>query len=250
MATAISATPTFSYTGRDGAGKLVKGKIDASSEAVVATRLRGMGIAPISVKAAPQGTGLSREISIGSFKAAVSLKDLAVMSRQMATMISSGLSLLRTLTILAEQTSNKELAKILAGVARDVETGGSLSASFGKYGESFPPIMLSLIRAGETGGFLDDSLMAVAKNFESEVKLRATIKSALTYPVIVLIMAILAVAGMLIFIVPIFKEMFEGFGGNLPLPTQILVWGSESAKFVVPVIVVVGVVFAVWWQRN
>lgn len=250
MATAIASTPTFTYTGRDGAGKLVKGKIDASSEAIVTSRLRGMGIAPISIKAAPQGTGLSREINIGSFKAKVGLKDLAVMSRQMATMISSGLSLLRTLTILSEQTSNKELAKILAGVARDVETGGSLSASFAKHSESFPPIMISLIRAGETGGFLDDSLMAVAKNFESEVKLKATIKSALTYPVIVLIMAIIAVAGMLIFIVPIFKEMFEGFGGALPLPTQMLVWGSESAKFVVPVVVVGGIIFAVWWQRN
>ena len=252
MATAIGAgtTPSFTYTGRNGAGKLVKGRIDASSEVAVTSRLRGMGIAPISVKEAPAGTGLSREISIGSFKAAVGLKDLAIMSRQMATMISSGLSLLRTLTILAEQTDNKALAKILASVARDVETGGSLSASFAKHGESFPPIMISLLRAGETGGFLDESLSTVAKNFESEVKLRATIKSALTYPTIVLIMAIVAVAGMLIFIVPIFKTMFEDLGGTLPLPTQILVWASESAKFVVPVIVVGGVVFAVWWQRN
>ena len=252
MATAITAgtTPSFAYTGRDGAGKLVKGRIDASSEVAVTSRLRGMGISPISVKAAPVGTGLSREITFGSLKAAVGLKDLAIMSRQMATMISSGLSLLRTLTILAEQTSNKALATILASVARDVETGGSLSASFAKHGESFPPIMISLIRAGETGGFLDDSLSTVAKNFESEVKLRATIKSALTYPVIVLVMAIVAVAGMLIFIVPIFKTMFEGLGGTLPLPTQVLVWASESAKFVVPVVVVGGVVFAVWWQRN
>lgn len=250
MATAIAAVPSFNYKGRDGAGKMVKGKIDASSEAVVTSRLRGMGISPISVTPAAAGTGLSREINIGSFKAAVGLKDLAVMSRQMATMISSGLSLLRTLTILAQQTENKALAKILTGIAKDVETGGSLSTSFNKHPEVFPPLMISLLRAGETGGFLDDSLMAVARNFESEVKLRQTIKSALTYPVIVLVMALLAVAGMLIFIVPIFKTMFEGFGGQLPLPTQILVVLSESMKFIAPVLVVGIVVFSVWWQRN
>ena len=250
MAQAIAATPTFAYTGRDGSGKLVKGKIEASTEAIVTSRLRGMGISPISIKEAPAGSGLQREINLGSFRPAVGLKDLAVMSRQMATMISSGLSLLRTLTILAEQTENKALAKILAGVAKDVETGGSLSTSFGKHAEVFPPIMISLLRAGETGGFLDESLMAVAKNFESEVKLRATIKSALTYPVIVLIMAILAVIGMLIFIVPIFKTMFEGFGGALPLPTQILVWLSEGSVIYVPIIVIGSIVFSVWWQRN
>ena len=124
MATAALATaPAFNYKGRDGAGKLVKGKIDASSEGAATSRLRGMGISPISITPAAQGTGLSREINIGSFKAAVGLKDLAVMSRQMATMISSGLSLLRTLTILADQTENKALAKILAGIAKDVADG-------------------------------------------------------------------------------------------------------------------------------
>src|SRR6187551_417577 len=102
MAQAIASTPTFAYTGRDGSGKLVKGKIEASTESVVTARLRGMGISPISVKEAPAGSGLQREINFGSIRPAVGLKDLAVMSRQMATMISSGLSLLRTLTILAE----------------------------------------------------------------------------------------------------------------------------------------------------
>lgn len=248
MATATAQT--FAYTGRDTAGKLVKGRVDAATEGAVASRLRTMGVSPISIKETAGGKGLQREINIGAFKAKVGLKDLAVMSRQMATMIGSGLSLLRTLTILADQTENKTLADILVAVSKDVENGGALSDSLGKHEQEFPPIMISLIRAGETGGFLDESLMAVAKNFESEVKLKATIKSALTYPVIVLIMALLAVAGMLIFIVPIFKTMFEGFGGQLPLPTQLLVWLSEAMIYVGPALAVGIVVFSIWWGRN
>lgn len=246
---AITAVPTFAYTGRDGAGKLVKGKIDAVTESAVSSRLRGMGITPISVKEA-SNTGLQREISFGGGRSKVGLKDLAVMSRQMATMVSSGLSLLRALTILAEQTENKSLAKILGSVSRDVESGGSLSSSFGKYAQEFPPIMISLIKAGETGGFLDESLMTIAKNFEAEVKLRATIKSALTYPVVVLCMALVAVAVMIIFIVPIFKTMFEGFDSALPLPTQMLVWLSEGAVIYMPILIVGIIVFSVWWSKN
>lgn len=241
---------TFAYTGRDKAGKAVKGRIDAATEGAVASRLRVMGVSPITIKETSGGKGLQREINIGALKAKVGLKDLAVMSRQMATMIGSGLSLLRTLTILADQTENKTLAEILRSVSKDVENGGALSDSLSKHEREFPPIMISLIRAGETGGFLDQSLMAVAKNFESEVKLKATIKSALTYPVIVLIMALLAVVGMLIFIVPIFKTMFEGFGGQLPLPTQMLVWLSEGMIFVGPVLAVAIIAFSIWWGRN
>lgn len=172
------------------------------------------------------------------------------MSRQMATMITSGLSLLRTLTIMAEQTENKELQRILVSISREVESGSSLSDATAKYSRVFPPIMISLLRAGEAGGFLDQSLLSVAKNFESEVKLRSTIKSALTYPTIVLIMAVLAVIGMLVFIVPIFKTMFEGFGSELPLPTQFLVWLSSIMWFVVPTLVIGGGAFTLWWRKN
>lgn len=246
----MAAIATYAYKGRDSAGKLVKGRIDAPSEGAVTSRLRTMGVSPISVAEAAGGTGLQMEINIGGFRPKVGLKDLAVMSRQMATMINSGLSLLRTLTILSEQTDNKALAGILTTVTKDVEVGVSLSEAIGKHAQSFPPIMISLIRAGETGGFLDESLMAVAKNFESEVKLRATIKSALTYPVIVLIMAALAVAGMLIFIVPIFKTLFEGFGSDLPLPTQALVTLSEIMVWLAPTLIILGIIFAVWWNKN
>ena len=201
----MATVATFAYKGRDTDGKIVKGRIDAMTEGAVANRLRTMGISPLSIQEAAGGTGLQMEISFGSIKGKVKLKDLAIMSRQMATMITSGLSLLRTLAIITEQTENKELKKILTSMTREVESGSSLSDAAARHDRVFPPIMISLIRAGETGGFLDEALLSVAKNFEAEVKLRGTIKSAMTYPVIVFFMAILAV---LLFILPIFKKMF------------------------------------------
>jgi type IV pilus assembly protein PilC len=240
---------TFTYRGRDGAGNLVKGRVDAATEGAVASRLRTMGVAPISIAEA-KGTGLNAEINLGIFKKSVGLKDLAIMSRQMSTMISSGLSLLRTLTILTDQSENKTLAEVLGALTKDVEAGVSLSDAMAKHATVFPPIMINLVRAGETGGFLDGALDTVAKNFESEVKLRGTIKSAMAYPVIVLIMAVVAVVAMLLFIVPIFKKMFEGFGAALPLPTQMLVWLSSIMTWLAPLLLVIGVVFAFWWKKN
>jgi type IV pilus assembly protein PilC len=244
------ATLAYAYKGRDSDGKVVKGRLDAATEGAVASRLRSMGLSPISIEESKEGTGLSKEIVIPGFTKGVGLKDLAIMSRQMATMIAAGLSLLRTLTILSQQTESKPLAKILVAVTTDVESGVSLSDSMNKHAESFPPIMINLVRAGEVGGFLDGALETIANNFESEVKLRGTIKSALTYPVIVLIMSLVSVVAMLIFIVPVFQKMFSNLGGTLPLPTQILVWLSDSMVYVVPTLIVGGVSFSIWWAKN
>ncbi|MEY2849454.1 MAG: hypothetical protein RI885_2121 [Actinomycetota bacterium] len=247
----MATTLTYAYKGRDSSGKIVKGKVDAANESQVASRLRTMGVSPTSITEAPAGTGLNMEINFGALGGgSVGMKDIAIMSRQMATMISAGLSLLRCLTILTEQTENKKLGIILNVVRNDVETGLSLSDAMSKHPNDFPPLMLSLIRAGETGGFLEGALESIANNYEAELKLIGTIKSALTYPVVVLIMAILAVFGMLIFIVPIFQKMFEDLGSQLPLPTQILVILSSAMVYIVPVVVVGGVAFMIWWRKN
>jgi len=240
----------FAYTGRNAAGKLVKGRVEAPTESAVASRLRGMGVSPVSITETAAASGLQRDIVIPGFTKQVTLKDLAIMSRQMATMIGSGLSLLRTLTILAEQTGSKPLTKILERVRDDVQTGISTSDAFARHADAFPPLMINMIRAGETGGFLEGALGSIAENFEKEVKLRGTIKSAMTYPVIVLVMAILAVIAMLVFIVPVFQKMFESLGGQLPLPTMMLVYLSRSMVYVVPILAVVGISFAIWWPQN
>ncbi|MGP7960996.1 type II secretion system F family protein [Sanguibacter sp. A247] len=240
-------TKQYEYTVRDTKGRIVKGRLEAANEAAVVGRLRTMGLAPMSIDEV-KTSGLQQEISFGEGK--VGLKDLAVMSRQFATMVSAGLSLLRALNILADQTENKKLATTLGQVRNDVETGGSLSSAMRKFPDVFPPLMANIIRAGETGGFLEKALLSVASNYEAEVKLRAKIKSAMTYPVVVLFMAILAVIGMLLFIVPVFEKMFDGLGGTLPAPTLFLVWLSGVMKWLAPVLVVAAIVFMVWWNKN
>lgn len=245
----MSNTLTYAYKGRDADGKLVKGKVDAPSEAAVVNRLRTMGLTPIEVAQSAVGTGLNMEIGGAAFEKRVKLKDLAVMSRQMATMVAAGLSLLKALTILSEQTENKKLGRVLGIVRTQVEAGASLSEALGKHPE-FPPIMVHLVRAGETGGFLDTSLEAVAVTFEKDVSLRQTIKSAMTYPVVVLCLAIVAMIAMIVFVVPVFKTMFADLGGELPLPTQILVTLSENMWWVLPILIAAGVGFAIWWARH
>jgi type IV pilus assembly protein PilC len=247
----MAATLTFAYTGRDSSGKVVKGRVDAAGEASVVSRLRTMGIAPITIQQVTGGTGLNRDISLGGlFDKKVTIKDLAVMSRQLATMIGAGLPLLKALTILADQSENPKLASTLDEVRSGVEEGSTFSDSLAKHPRIFPPIFVNLVRAGEVGGFLETSLESIAKNYEKEVELKATIKSALTYPVVVLVMALLAVVGMILFIVPVFEDLFADLGGTLPLPTQILVIISQNMVWLGPLVIVAAIVGSIWWRAN
>ena len=244
-----AASRTFEYAVRNRDGKIVKGRIEAQNEGAVAARLRTMGAAPLSISEI-SNTGLNRSLSIPGFRDKIGMKDLAVMSRQLATMINAGLSLLRSLQILSEQTENRALAKVLVLVRTDVEAGSALSFSLGRHAAVFPPLMINMIKAGEVGGFLDRVLISVAENYEAEVKLRSKIKSAMTYPVVVFCMAILATTGMLLFIVPVFAAMFANLGGELPLPTRVLVFLSQLLKWLAPVLLVVGIVFGSWWAKH
>lgn len=241
-----TATKTFDYSVRDRKGQLVSGRLEAPTEAALVQKLKGMGYAPVSIREA--GQGMNRELALPGGNR-VTLKDLAVMSRQFATMINSGLSLLRALAILSEQTESKPLAKTLGEVRNAVETGQSLSAALAKHPKVFPPLMVNMCRAGEVGGFLDAVLLQIAANYEAEVKLRSKIKSAMTYPVVVFVIAILAVVGMLLFIVPIFAKMFSDLGGTLPAPTRVLVFLSDTMRWAAPLLLVLCVVFAVVWSR-
>jgi type IV pilus assembly protein PilC len=245
----MSATATFSYSVRDRAGKLISGTLEAESESAVARRLKGMGYSPVSISQA--NAGLGKEIKIPGFsgKKKVKLKDLAVFSRQFATMINSGLSLLRALTILTEQTDNKALAEVIGEVRNDVQAGSALSQAMGKHPDVFPPLMVNMSKAGEIGGFLDSVLLQVAANYESEVRLRGKIKSAMTYPTVVLFIAILAVMGMLLFIVPTFAKMFKQLGAQLPAPTQILVSLSHLLKVGFLVFIIMGIAGVMVWRR-
>ncbi len=238
---------TFDYQVRDRAGKVVRGRIDAESPTAVASKLKSMGYAPISITQA--NAGLNKEIKIPGVGNKVKLKDLAISARQFATMINSGLSLLRALAILSDQTENKALAEVYGSVRLAVEQGSSLSQALGQHPKVFPPIMVNMTRAGETGGFLDQVLLQLADNFEAEVKLRSTIKSAMTYPLVVFGFAILSVTGMLLFIVPVFAQMFDSLGGVLPLPTRILVVLSSILKTFMPFLIILLIVGLVLWKK-
>lgn len=243
----MAATATFEYKVRDRAGKIKTGKLEAETQAQVATKLKTMGYAPMSITRA--NSGMNKELSLPGMKPKVKLKDLSVFSRQFAVMINSGLSLLRALTILTEQTENKELGRVLGEVRNDIETGSSLSAGLAKHPNTFPPLMINMIKAGEVGGFLDGVLLQLAENYEAEVKLRGKVKSAMTYPVVVFVIAMIAVVGMLLFIVPVFAGMFEDLGGELPAPTKVLVFLSGAMKIMAPLGLVALVAFFVTWPK-
>lgn len=242
----MAATATFDYQVRDRQGKIVKGRIEADNEAAVAMKLRSMGYAPVTIS--QSNAGMKREINI-HIGSGVKLKDLAVMSRQLSTMINSGLSLLRALTILADQTSNKVLRERLADVRNDVEGGTALSVALAAHPKIFPPLMINMVRAGEVGGFLDGVLLQLADNYEKEVRLRGKIKSAMAYPTVIFIIAVLAVVAMLLFIVPIFGEMFASLGGELPAPTRLLQTMSDILKTYFPLFLLGLIVLVVLWAR-
>lgn len=243
----MSTQKTFTYQARHRDGRLVKGSVNAASEALLVARLNGMGLMPVRVTEKGGGSGLQREISFGGRR--IGLQSLAIATRQLATITAAGVPLLRALTVVAEQTEHTRLQELLVEVARDVETGKSLSVALGDRKE-FPLLLVSMVRAGEAGGFLDMSLAAIADTYEKEAKLRATIKSAMTYPVAVLCIAVLAVVAMLLFIVPIFKKMFESLGSHLPLPTQILVTAADQMVWLLPTALILGFGFTFWWRAN
>jgi type IV pilus assembly protein PilC len=241
------ATLTYEYQVRDRAGKVLRGHIDAESPAAVATRLKSMGYAPINISAS--NSGLKRDLNLPGLGKRVKLKDLAVMSRQFATMINSGLSLLRALNILSEQTENTALATVLAEVRNNVEAGAALSVSLGKHPKVFPPLMVNMIKAGEVGGFLDQVLLQIAVNYEAEVRLRGKVKAAMTYPIVVFCIAILAVIAMLLFIVPTFAGLFTALHGTLPAPTRILVVMSHVLRSWFALLMLAGIGAAVGWAK-
>jgi type IV pilus assembly protein PilC len=233
----MPVTKTFEYQTIDTAGKRGKGKLEATSEAAAAQSLRQQGVLPLSIS--ESGSMLQMQLSVPGLGGRTTLKDLAVFSRQFATMTISGMSLLRSLSVLEDQATKPPLKKAISEVRTDIERGVSLSGALARHPKVFPTLMVAMIRAGETGGFLDNALERIAMNFEKDAVLRGKIKGALTYPVIVLAFSGILIAAVLIFIVPIFEQMFRSLGGELPLPTQVIVNVSHSMPIVGPVTLIV-----------
>jgi type IV pilus assembly protein PilC len=220
---------TYTYKVRDRGGKVLEGALEADNAQLVVAKLREMGYVPIDIQQ-KQAKSLSKDVSIPGLSNRVKLKDVAVFSRQFATMINSGLSLLRALNILAEQTESKTLADIANQVRIDVEKGASLSAAMARHPKAFSRLYVAMVKAGETGGVLDSVLLRLASTIEKQVELRRKVKSAMTYPLVVAVLVLLIVTAMLLFIIPMFKGLYDQLGGKLPKPTQMLIDVSSIVR--------------------
>ncbi len=236
----MTTSLTYAYEALDAQGAVRKGRIQSDSREAAAGLLSAQNLVPLTVDVT--GQGIHREIRLPGLRGRTTLKDLAIMARQFASMTKAGLTLLRALTILAEQTAKPKFRAAISAVCTDVQEGSTLSNAMARQPDHFPALMVSMIRAGESGGFLDDALARIASMYESEAALRSKIKSAMTYPVIVLIFSILLGSGVIIFIVPIFEKMFKQLGGDLPLPTQIMVSLSHSMWWLMPLGLVAAVI--------
>jgi len=217
---------TFKYSARDAAGRVVAGAIEADTEVMVVGKLQEMGFYVTSLeREAPKvdlRAGLRRLRRVG-------LRELTVFTRQFATMVNAGLSMVRTLSILEQQTESAKLRQLVSEVRRDVEEGMTLSDAFGKHPQTFSSLMVNMVRAGEVGGVLDDVLNRIAGFYEKDLALRQKVRAAITYPVAIFIFALGVIFFLVFFILPQFIGFFEGLDLVLPLPTRILIVFTKAA---------------------
>jgi type IV pilus assembly protein PilC len=247
------AQTTFAYKVRDGSGKLLEGTLDADNDTLVATRLRSMGYVPIEIAAKGGASGaMKKDLHLPGMGGRVPLKVLALFSRQFATLVNAGLTLIRALAILEEQTEHAALAKVLTDVRLQVERGVALSEALSAYPKVFGHLYVAMIKAGEASGGLDKALLALAETMEKQVALRGRIKSAMAYPVTAMCIVICIASAILLFIVPIFKGIYKTLGGTLPGPTLILVDISNAVVHFFPFVLVglVLLVLAMRWFIN
>ncbi len=219
----------YTYRALDAQGSARTGVIDAETESNAIARLREQGWTPLELTA-PKGLGLKIELKIPWLSDRIKIKEVAVASRQLATMVDAGLPLMRALTVLAEQTESKALSETWMSVRDDVQAGASFSGALAKHPKAFTPLYVAVIRAGEAGGSLDTVLLRLSDTLEKQVELRNKIRSAMTYPVMVAIMVFVILTAILVFIVPTFKQLYDDLGGTLPPPTKLLLFLSDVTR--------------------
>jgi type IV pilus assembly protein PilC len=213
---------TYVFKAMDLAGAKARGEVEAESKQAVSDQLKARGLIVLEIA----DKHASREINLSFFQS-VSASDLAVFSRQLSTMITSGMSILRALYVLEDQTENKFLKETIVAVRKDVEAGLPLSDAMERHPKVFSPLFVAMTRAGETGGMLEDSLLRVADQLEKDASLRRQIRSAMIYPTLVLVFAVGVMLALVAFLVPVFENVFKEFGGELPAITKFSVLLSK-----------------------
>lgn len=234
--------PVFLWEGTTRKDEVKKGEMEAADEAAVRALLRRQGFKSIEVRTKPKDLAEYVPFLAGGVKE----KDVVVFCRIFSTMINAGLPLIQCLDLLAQQEQNKAFAKIIRSIKEDIEGGTSLTDALKKYPKVFDDLFVNLIAAGEAGGILDVILQRLSTYLEKAMKLKARVKSAMTYPIAVLVISFAVVALLLIKVIPVFKKMFEGMGGQLPGPTQMLITASEFAQsyWWIILALIIGAIFA------
>jgi type IV pilus assembly protein PilC len=231
----------FVFKAMDLAGAKATGEVEAESKQSVADQLKARGLIVLDIEA----KGGSKELTL-PFGNRVKPMDLTIMTRQLSTMVSSGMTILRSLYVLESQTESKPLAEVLVKVRKDVEAGLPLSDALERHPKTFSPLFVAMTRAGETGGMLESSLLRIADQLEAEDSLRRQVKSAMMYPAVVLAFAFCVLIGLVAFIVPVFVGVFEQFGGDLPAVTKVTVAlsGLVTGRWYLMIAMGVGMVYA------
>lgn len=234
---------TFDYKVRDRSGNLIEGSLDGDNLSLVVGRLRSMGYLPVSVT--PKGGKIRAELVIPGITDRIKGKDVAVFTRQFATMVESGLSISRALSVLAAQVTNKHFAQVIREVRDSVESGLSLSEGMAKHPKVFDELYVSMVRAGELGGSIDTVLKTVATALEKQVAITRKIRGAMAYPVVVVSVISLLFVVMMVLIVPVFKKLFKTLNAPLPAPTKVVIDISNilvSWRAGILVLVIIGAV--------
>lgn len=234
---------SYQYTAKDKQGRSVTGIIDASSEQEVVESLHKKELIVVLIAQVKK-----RAIKI-NFGAGIKPDDLVVFSRQLATMIDAGIPLVQALSILAEQTDNAKLRAIVQSVWRDIESGTSFYDALGKHPNVFSELFINMARAGEASGMLDEVLDRLAAYLEKTAALTRKIQASLVYPIVVIIMAIIITAVLLLKVVPTFQSIFDMLGGQLPVPTQILIFISNAFRKFFPALVAGGIVIIIAFKK-
>lgn len=237
--------PTFAYQGRTASGKMLRGNMEAPSREAVINRLRAQRIQPITNKIKERGKGLDREITLPTIGSAVKPKDVVIFTRQLTTMIDAGMPLVQILDILGSQTDNKAFGRQVMEVKEQVESGATLSDALRQFPKTFDELYTNMVQAGEVGGILDTILGRLSIYMEKMISLRRKIKGAMIYPATIIAVAVIVTMILLVFVIPVFAELFSSFGQALPLPTQIVINLSNFTVAYLHVIVGATVVTAI-----
>ena len=215
--------PVFAYEGRTASGKILRGDMEADSREAVISRLRSQRIQPIAKRIREKGKGLSREITLPTIGNPVSQQEVVVFTRQLTTMVESGMPLVQTLDILGSQSENKHFKKEILEVKELVESGATFSEALRHFPNTWDELYTNMVQAGETGGILDTILSRLSVYMEKSLSLKRKIKGAMIYPLTIMSVAVAVTMVLLVFVIPVFGELFGSFGQALPLPTQLVI---------------------------